>query len=43
MYYFDVLYKMHDVCVKIVEAQQARMYKIYNNVNLKLLKSNTAT
>jgi hypothetical protein len=34
---------MHGMYVQIVEAQQARMYKMYNNVKLKLLKSNTAT
>jgi hypothetical protein len=36
-------YKMHSMYIKIVEAQQARMYNTYKDMKLKLLKTNAAT
>jgi hypothetical protein len=33
---------MHSVTIKITDAQQARIYNIYKNTKLKLLKSNAA-
>jgi hypothetical protein len=35
-------YIMHGMYIKTVETQQARMYNIYKNIKLKLLKTNTA-
>jgi hypothetical protein len=35
-------YIMHGMYIKIVEAQPARMYNIYENIKLKLLKTKVA-
>jgi hypothetical protein len=33
---------MHGMHIKIIQAQQAKIYNIYRNTKLKLLKTNTA-